>query len=365
MSSVARKMNEKNALKAKNADRLAATSVRFLTAAAGTSGARDRASIHTNDASSSAAAANSSSVVDRGPAVLGAPVQAVDEEQQSAGHRGRTGDIEVPRAARSPVGSEERGGEADEHDADRDVDEEHPAPAGAVGQQAAGDHAHRCRGATHGAEDAQGAVALLPLGEGDGQDRQRRRRHESGAEPLEPSRRDEHGRRLGDARDERRRREDRHPGEEHPSSPEQVGHPAAEEEKSPEQQPVGDDHPLQGALADVRSCWMDGRATFTIAMSSTTMNWAAHTRARITPDGSRCRGVHSGLNRHRRESHRESDVGCDNSHFACDGRGPDVPLRSSDGHPVSHWSQWTSSSGSPASSASIQSTNLTPLTSIS
>src|ERR671913_1558497 len=32
-----------------------------------------------------------------------------------------------------------------------------------------------------------------------------------------------------------------------------------------------------------RSCWTDGKATFTIAMSSTTMNCAAHARARITP----------------------------------------------------------------------------------
>ena len=63
MNSDPRKMNEKNAPKAKNAERLAATSVRCFTAAAGTSGVRDRASIRTNDASSSAAAANSSSVV--------------------------------------------------------------------------------------------------------------------------------------------------------------------------------------------------------------------------------------------------------------------------------------------------------------
>ena len=32
-----------------------------------------------------------------------------------------------------------------------------------------------------------------------------------------------------------------------------------------------------------RSCWTDGKATFTIAMSSTTMNCAAHAKARITP----------------------------------------------------------------------------------
>ena len=63
MSSVRQEDEREEGAKAKNADRLAATSVRFLSAAAGTSGAGERASIRTNDASSSAAAANSGSVV--------------------------------------------------------------------------------------------------------------------------------------------------------------------------------------------------------------------------------------------------------------------------------------------------------------
>ena len=32
-----------------------------------------------------------------------------------------------------------------------------------------------------------------------------------------------------------------------------------------------------------KSAWMAGRATFTMAMSSTTMNWAAQVRAKIRP----------------------------------------------------------------------------------
>src|ERR671918_2235774 len=66
ISSEPRKMNEKKALKVKNAERLAATSVRFLSATAGTSGAGGRASVRTNAASSSAAAANRTSVVPEG-----------------------------------------------------------------------------------------------------------------------------------------------------------------------------------------------------------------------------------------------------------------------------------------------------------
>ena len=78
-------------------------------------------------------------------------------------------------------------------------------------------------------------VPLLTLGEGDGNDRQGRRRDEGGAESLEPSRRDEKRGRLGDSRDERGGREDGHPGDQDPSSPEQVGHPAPEQQESAEQ----------------------------------------------------------------------------------------------------------------------------------
>ena len=62
ISSEPRKMKEKKALKVKNAERLAATSVRFRSAAAGTSGWRERASIRTKAASSSAAAPKSTRV---------------------------------------------------------------------------------------------------------------------------------------------------------------------------------------------------------------------------------------------------------------------------------------------------------------
>ena len=62
MRSEPRKMKEKNALNVKNAERLAATSVRFLSAVAGTRGWLARASIRTKAASSSAAAPKSSNV---------------------------------------------------------------------------------------------------------------------------------------------------------------------------------------------------------------------------------------------------------------------------------------------------------------
>ena len=55
---------------------------------------------------------------------------------------------------------EHRGGEADRH-----VDEQHPLPAGPLGQHAAEQHAGGAAGARHGAPDAQRLVALGALGE--------------------------------------------------------------------------------------------------------------------------------------------------------------------------------------------------------
>src|SRR5205085_2054313 len=81
--------------------------------------------------------------------------------------------------------------EPDEDHADRDIDEEDPAPARPVGQQPAGDHADGRRRPAHGAVDPEGAVPLLTLGEGDGEDRERGRSHQGGAEALEPTRRDQ------------------------------------------------------------------------------------------------------------------------------------------------------------------------------
>src|SRR6266498_1520421 len=132
INSEPRKMNEKKALKVKKAERLAATSVRFLSAVAGTSGWLERASIR-------------------------------------------------------PVDDQEHRGERDEHHAHRNVDEEHPPPTGPVGQESAGDHADRRRRPAHGAEDPEGPVPRLPLGEGDGEDGERGRRDQGGAEALEPA----------------------------------------------------------------------------------------------------------------------------------------------------------------------------------
>ena len=100
------------------------------------------------------------------------------------------------------------------------------------------------------AEDPQRAVALVALGEGDGEDRQRSRRDQGGAESLQSAGGDQQAGRLRQPGEQGRRGEDREAGDEDSPPADQVGEPAAEHEEAAEQQPVGDHHPLQRALAD-------------------------------------------------------------------------------------------------------------------
>ena len=60
--------------------------------------------------------------------------------------------------------------------------------------------------------------------------------------------------------------------DEDPSAAEQVGGAAAEQQEPAEDERVGADHPLQVLLREAEVDLIEGRATFTIAMSSTTMN---------------------------------------------------------------------------------------------
>ena len=76
---------------------------------------------------------------------------------------------------------------------DRQVDEEDPAPAQGVGDDAAEQHAGRAAGAAHGAPDADRTVAFGGLRECAGEDRQRSRRNDRGGEALHQSRGDQHG----------------------------------------------------------------------------------------------------------------------------------------------------------------------------
>ena len=50
-------------------------------------------------------------------------------------------------------------------------------------------------------------------------------------------------------------------------------------QSAPEEDRVGRDHPLEVRLGELRSVWIEGSATFTIATSRMTMNCAVTMRA--------------------------------------------------------------------------------------
>src|SRR5207244_1134375 len=83
-------------------------------------------------------------------------------------------------------------------------------------------------------------------------ERQRRQHEERPAEPLQGPRNDQRPLRPGEPREQRAEREHGHAGNEEPPPPEQVGKPAAQEQRSAEQDRVGGNDPLQALLGEVQ-----------------------------------------------------------------------------------------------------------------
>ena len=145
-----------------------------------------------------------------------------------------------------PRGEHRRG------DADRDVHEQHPAPAQPARENAAEQHPGGAAGAGDGAPDAQRAVALRAFGERGRDDRQRRRRDDRRAEALNRARGDQPCLRLGQAAGQRGEREDDQADHEHPPAPEQVGEASAEQQEPSERQRVGVHDPREVIAGEVQ-----------------------------------------------------------------------------------------------------------------
>ena len=135
-------------------------------------------------------------------------------------------------------------------DPDRDVDEEDPLPAEALGDDAADQRPDRDGAADRRAPDAERrrpvfAVELLA------DQGQRGGEHPGAADPLQAAGEVEQGRVLGDAAEERGEGEDPEADREDAPAPEPVAERAGGEQEGGEGQRVGVDDPLQAGEAGV------------------------------------------------------------------------------------------------------------------
>ena len=178
---------------------------------------------------------------------LGRVGEAVDDADQAEGAGERAGQVE-PAGLALGLGQVARREEGDEQ-ADRHVDEEGPAPVH-LGEGATEDEADRGAGAGHGGVDAHGAVALLAGGEGRGDQGERGRGGDRGADALQDARADHHRLVLGEPAEQRGDREHGDADDEHPAAAEDVAEPAAEQQQAAEGERVGVHHPRQAAPAE-------------------------------------------------------------------------------------------------------------------
>ena len=143
-------------------------------------------------------------------------------------------------------------GEHRRGDADRDVHEQDPLPAGPLGEHAAEEDADGAAGAGDRAPDAHRLVALSALGEQDGDERQRGRGEQRGAKALHGAGRDQPTLALSEAAGKRSDGEEDETGDEQPATTEQVGQTTAEEQEPAEDEHVGVDHPREVVLREVQ-----------------------------------------------------------------------------------------------------------------
>ncbi len=133
----------------------------------------------------------------------------------------------------------------DEHreDRDRDVEEEDPAPAEGVGEDAADQRSDGVAEAGGAEDDPAGQARFLFRQDREGH-AEDRRPHQRPADPHQGAAGDQPGLRLGGAAERRHRSEDRGAEEEGVAASEHVGEATAGDDHHPEGQRVGVDHPL-------------------------------------------------------------------------------------------------------------------------
>ena len=141
-------------------------------------------------------------------------------------------------------------GDEDGEGRDRDVEEEDPAPAQLVGEHPAEQRAHRVAD-PGGAQDQPTRQPGLRLRQGRVGHAEDRRPDQRAADPHAHPGGDQPRRVLGYPAQQREAGEQGAADEEGAAAPEQVGEPPAGDDRHPEHEAVGVDHPLRGADVDV------------------------------------------------------------------------------------------------------------------
>ena len=218
----------------------------------GISGWRVRSSIDDEGDQQDRRAGESQQRRGRAPADVDGVDDRVDEQRQARGDGHRARDVEAAAPSSARLSTSMRGASAAATRPIGTLTNSTQRQLRPLVRIAAEQHAGGAAGARDRAPHAQRAVALGALGEGRGDDRQRRRRDDRGAEALDRARGDQPRLRLGEAAGERGEREDDQAEHEHAPAAEQVGEPAAEQQEAAEGERVGVDDPGQVVAGEVQ-----------------------------------------------------------------------------------------------------------------
>ena len=178
-----------------------------------------------------------------GPAVVGALVEGEKQGEEADRERDDTGIVEALAGRGRLVVVDHPPRHQNGERGDRQVEEEDPAPARAVGQGAADERADGVAEAG-GAEDQPAGEPGTLLGKDRVGHAEDRRPHHRAADAHQRARGEQHGDVRRDPADEREDGEDHRPEEEDPSPAEHVGETSAGDDEDAEDEGIAVDDPL-------------------------------------------------------------------------------------------------------------------------
>ncbi len=136
---------------------------------------------------------------------------------------------------------------------DRDVDEHDPSPRDQLSEQPTGHQPGGAAGSRHRGVEANGTNPLGSLGKARREEGEGARRSQRGTDALYGAGTEERPPAHSQATDERAQREDGDAEQEHPTAPEEVTRPCAEEQEPSKGEDVGVDDPRECAAREAQT----------------------------------------------------------------------------------------------------------------